>query len=915
MAMQWKIESEGSAMRSLRRFLRRLSNAATAGRRDERLNELNEEIEEHLALQTAENLQAGMSPGEARRQAVLKFGAAEAMKEDYRAERRPLSIETLLQDIRYGLRMMRKNPGFTAIAIFTLALGIGASTAIFSVVDAVLLRALPYPNPQELVRVWEQAPDGRRMNLADPNFDDFVAQNKTFAELAAYEYWLASVSGGTEPVRVNIASVSRGFFKTLGVEPFRGRPFAVDEQQLHGAPAAIVSYGYWQRSLGGAADLSGFHLKMEGAVYSVVGVMPEGFDYPPGVAVWIPRELYPELPGRTAHNWRGIGRVRDGVSIAQARGNLSAIARTIREQYGREVDLNDVAVVPLADAMVGDVRTALLTLLGAVGLLLLVACANVAGLLVARTSARRKELAVRVALGAGRSRLIQQFLAESFSLSLAGGALGVLVAAAAVRALPAILPVNLPRQQGVAINTSVLLFALAAIVGVALALGLFAAGRAVAGDLQEGLAAGSRSYAGAGASQRFRGFLVIGEIATTLVILVGAGLLGRSFLRLISTNPGFTAQNLITMEFALPIPQWQVGMEQSEVAQQIHLVDNILTRLRAIPSAESVGLAGALPVAAGDNLADGTFLLLNGQKPPADLNEFGRIAQNPSQVGHADYCVAGEAYFRAMGIPLIRGRMFGEQDDLNSPNVTVISDSLARQRWPNQDPIGQTIEFGNMDDNLKPLTIVGIVGDVRASGLDQPPSPIIYVDYRQRGMKANSSPTIVFRRVAPAGQIIPVARGIFHELAPDVPVKFSTFADEMSGWLADRRFLVLVVGFFAVSALALAAVGIYGVVAFSVARRTREIGIRMALGAQQSSVLRLVVGEGVRLAVVGVAIGIAASFAVMRLISSLLFGISAADPLTFVSLSALLSLAAILASYIPARRAMRVDLMCALRDE
>ncbi len=825
-------------------------------------------------------------------------------------------METLWQDLRYGMRLLAKVPGFTAVAILTLALGIGASTSIFSVADAVLLRPLPYPNPQQIVRVWEQAPDGHRMNLAEPNFDDFRTQNNTFASLAEYEYWLSSVSGGREPVRVNIANVSSGFFKSLGVEPSRGRVFAPDEQRPHGAPAVIVSYSYWQRYLGGAADFSKFHLTMDGAVYPIVGVMPAGFDFPLGVAAWIPSELEPELPSRTAHNWRCLGRVRDGITVAQARANLSAIAHRIRDQYGKEVDLNDAAVVPLADAMVGDVRTALLTLLGAVGLLLMVACANVAGLLLARTSARRKELAVRAALGAGRGRLTQQFLAESFALSFAGGVLGILIATWAVKVLPAILPANLPRQQGIAINTSVFLFALAATVAVAFSLGLFAAWRAAAGDLQEALTAGSRSYTGAGASQRFRGFLVIGEIATTLVILVGAGLLGRSFLRLISTSPGFRQQNLITMEFSPPIPQGQVeGMDQAAIARQIHVMDDIAARLRAIPGAESVGLAGGLPVAAGDDLADGDFVILNGRKPPANFDEFGRIAQNPSQVGHALYCVAGEEYFRTLGIPLVRGRMFGDQDDWNSPNVAVISQSLARQPWPNQDPIGQVIDFGNMDGNLKPLAIVGIVGDVRARGLDLPPSPIIYVDYRQRGMNFNSSPTILLRSAAPAGEIVSVARGIFHDLAPDVPVKFSTFADEMGGWLADRRFLLLLVGLFAAAALALAAVGIYGVVAFSVARRTQEIGIRMAIGARRSDVLRLVVGEGARMAALGVVIGIGASLAITRLMSTLLFGISATDPLTLVGVAVLLSLVALAASYIPAHRAMRVDPMTALRYE
>jgi len=490
-----------------------------------------------------------------------------------------------------------------------------------------------------------------------------------------------------------------------------------------------------------------------------------------------------------------------------------------------------------------------------------------------------------------------------------------LIAVWTVKLLPAILPANLPRHEGVAINMPVLVFALAAIVAVAVSLGLFAAWRAGAGDIQEALTAGSRSYSGTGAAQRLRGILVAGEIATTLVILIGAGLLGRSFLRLISTSPGFRAEHLITMEFPLSSHQWEAAVPQTLVARQVQLVDGILARLRAIPGAESVGLAGAMPVAAGDDLADGTFLLLNGQRPPANFEEFGQMALNRAQTGYADYCVAGEAYFRAMGIPLIRGRMFGAEDVWDAPHVALISQSLARARWPNQDPIGQTIEFGNMDGILKPLTIAGIVGDVRASGLDHPSTPIIYVDYRQRGLNPNSAPTILMRSSAPVRQIVAAARGIFHDVDPNLPVKFSTFADELGGWLADRRFLLLLVGLFAATALALAAVGIYGVVAFSVTRRTQEIGIRMALGAQRRDVLRLVVGQGARLALVGVAIGVVVSFVITRLISSLLFGVSATDPITFTAVAVILTAVALLASYIPARRAMRLDPNRALHYE
>ncbi|MGA3049868.1 MAG: ABC transporter permease [Terracidiphilus sp.] len=872
------------------------------------------EIKAHLELEADELQDDGLNEDEAHRNARVAFGNAPAAEERFRPRNRVPWIDNLLRDISFSLRQIVRNPGFAIVVIVTLALGIGASTSIFSVADAVLLRPLPYPNPQQIVRVWEKMPNGHQPNLAESNFEDFLTQNHTFASLAAYDYGLASVSGGTEPARVNVSSVSSGFFPAFGVQPFRGRLFTADEQRPHGTPAIVVSYGYWQRYLGSTTELSKFHLDLEGGSYPVIGVMPPGFDFPSDVSAWISRELDPPSPSRTGHNWRGIGRLRDGATVAQAQANLGAIAHRIRNQYGTQVDLNDAVVVPLSDAVVGNVRTALVTLLCAVGLLLLVACANVAGLLVARTSARRKELAIRAALGAGRGRLIQQFLAESFALSLAAGLLGILMAAAGVRVLPVILPADLPRQQGISINPAVLLFALAASVVVAAALGLFAAWRAGGPDLQNALSAGSRGHTGPRSNQRLRSLLVIGEIATTLVILVGAGLLGRSFFQLISTSPGFRTESLVTMEFSLPVPlDWKVDDLATE--RQVHLLDQIVMRLRALPGATSVGLAGGLPVAQGDNLPDGGFLILNGHNPPADYDEFGKMAQNQAITGHALYAVTSQDYFSTLGIPLMAGRNFGDQDTINSTHVALISQALARQRWPGQNPIGQTIEFGNMDGNLKPLTIIGIVGDVRASGLDAPPASVIYVNYRQRGMQQNSTPTILMRTTAPNGQIDSAARVIFHNLAPDVPVKFSTYAMELGGWLAERRFLLLLVSLFALAALLLAAVGLYGVVAFFVTLRTQEIGVRMAIGAQRSDVLRLVLGEAARMASFGLIIGIVASLAITRLLSSLLFGVSATDPLTFVGVAALLSIVALAASWVPAYRAMRVDPVSALRYE
>ena len=826
-------------------------------------------------------------------------------------------MNSLWMDLRYALRTLAKDRGFTAVAVITLALGIGANTAIFSVIDAVLLRPLPYPQPNQIVRVWELSARGHRMNLADPNFEDLRVQNHTLSALAEYEYGTASISGGSEPLRANVADVSKEFFDAFGVQPFLGRTFAPDELHVHGSPAIIVSYGYWRQYLGAARDLSRFHLSMDGRDFSVVGVMPRGFDFPPEAAAWFPRELDEMLPSRTAHNWSALGRVRDGFTVAQARGDLDAIGRRLHQQYGKQVDLTGAEVVPLADAMVGDVRTALLTLFGAVALLLLVACANVAGLLLARTAARSKEFAVRAALGARRSRLVRQFLTESAVLAFAGAGLGVLLAIWIVNLLPAILPASFPRSEGINVNGPILLFTLAATLIVALGLGLFGALRAGRANLQEELSAGSRGNSETGASQRLRGVLVVAEIAATLVILTGAGLLGRSFLRLISVSPGFHQEHLLLLEFSPPMQTdltdvWPQGLAPGQI-RRVHFVDNVLSRMRSIPGVEAVGFTGGVPATTG--CADGQFLLLNGQKPPASYADWDRIAQNPDNAGHADYCVASTGYFKTMGIPLLRGRVFEDRDGLDATNVAVISQTLARNRWPNQNPVGQVIEFGNMDGNLKPLAIVGIVGDVRVEGLDHPPTPIIYVNYEQRGLNGQDSWTAVVRSTAPPGSVASAARGIFHDVDPNVPVQLSTFADALGGWLADRRFLLLLVGIFAATALALAAVGIYGVVAYSVTRRTQEIGIRAALGAQRIDVLRLIVGEGARLAAIGISIGLVLSLALTRLISSLLFGVSAADPLTFAVVAAILCAVAVFASYIPGRRAMRVDPMVALRYE
>lgn len=825
-------------------------------------------------------------------------------------------MNSIWADIRYALRVLVKNPGFSAVAVITLALGIGASTSIFSVVDAVLLRPLPYPNQQRILTVREQEPNGHRAHLADPNFLDFRAQNRTFSALAVFSSGPESLSGGREPMRATVAFVSQDFFRVLGVDPVRGRTFAGNELVANGAPAIIVSYGFWQRVLGGANDLSNVRLSMDGTPYPVIGIMPQGFDFPPGVSAWVAWERYGWSTSRTSHNGLGIGRLRDGVTLEEARADLDTIARRIHAQYVKTEGASDyfltgADVKPFADEIVGNVRGALITLFAAVLLLFLVAGANVAGLLLARTTAQRKELAVRAALGAGRGRLVQQLLAESMVLSVVGGALGILLAVWTTNLLPAIVPADLPRQRGIAINSAAVLFTIAATFIVAIGLGVFTAWRAGRVDLNDALNSASRGHSTGGHTSRKA--LVIAEIAATFMLLITAGLLGRSFLRLISVSPGFSGQDLLVMKFSPRISRGALTSE--DIERQSQFVDDGLAHIRALPGVESAGITGALPIADADGFPDGEFLILNGQPAPTTFADWNRFTRNKNQTGEADYAVASTGFFRATGIPLIRGRLFDPQDGADAPHVALISQALAREKWPHEDPIGQAIFFGNMDGIMKPLTIVGIVGDVRAEGLEQPPTPIIYVDYRQRGLAGNSAPAIVMRTALPAGAVIPAARATFRQLDPDIPVEFSTFAEALGGWMAEKRFLLLLASVFASAALLLAAVGIYGLVANSVARRTQEIGIRMALGAQRRDVLSMVVGESARLATIGIVMGIALSLAATQLMSSLLFGVTAADPLTFVCVSAVLAAVALFASYVPARRAMRVDPIVALRYE
>jgi putative ABC transport system permease protein len=818
-------------------------------------------------------------------------------------------VDALWQDLRYSIRTLVKSPTFTAVVLLTLALGIGANTAIFSVVYGVLLRPLPYPRPDQIVAAWEVSAEGRRMNFADPNFEDLRALNHSLQGLAEYASGLQSVSGGTEPTRTMVAAVSRDFFAVMGVQPLAGRTFVAEEQRERGAPAALVSYAYWRQYLGESPDLQGLKLKIDDRSCTVVGVLPPDFRFPSDASLWVARELSERLPSRTAHNWHVVGRLRDDVALGQARAELTVIARRLKQQHGQETAMVDAALSPLRDALVGRVRPALLMLLGAVGLLLLVACANVANLLLARAAGRGRELAVRAAVGATRGRLVRQFLAEALVLSVGGAVPGVLAALWGVDALVTLAPYDLPRMDEISVNPAVLLFAMGVSVLVAVVLGVFTAIRASSGDVRSTLVEGSRGQSPALSSQRLGRMIVAAQVAVTLVLLVGAGLLGRSLLRVLAVDPGIRTDHVLTMDLSLP----QAGAEtETSRARRVNFLDELFTRLRGIPGVQDVGGANEVPLSS--DLSDGTFLVMRPGEKVLSLEDFERLVRDLSRTGDADYCVANDGYFRTLGIPLLRGRSFDERDAMDAPHVAVISASLAQARWPSEDPIGRLIEFGNMDGDLRVLTIVGVVGDVRERSLEAPPRPTVYVNYRQRPA-ATSRFVFVMRADADPAATVRAARGIVRDLAPDVPPHFRTYDQVVAASLGTRRFNLTLVVVFAVTALLLAVAGIYGVMAYSVVQRTHEIGIRMALAAAPRDVLVMILGQGMLTSAVGVAIGLVGAAVLTAAMESLLFGVSATDPATFAGVALLLVLVAVVACWVPARRAMRVDPIVALRYE
>jgi predicted permease len=860
-----------------------------------------EELGFHIEQQTAANIAAGMTREEARRQAALQFGAVEGVKEDCREQRRTFWLETLIADLRYALRVMRKNPGFAAIAILTLALGVGANTAIFSVVYAVLLKPLPYKNPSQLVLVLAgKPPDTELTGTSFPNFEDWRAQNTVFTEIAGDQAHDLNVSGRGEPFVVHVSVVTPEMFDVLQGTPIAGRTFLAEDGKRGAPPVVILSENLWRSRFGADPKLVGQSISLDKKPFTVVGIMPAGFSSPAlrrNHDIWVPVVDDPEFGGwmarRGGHWLRITGRLKPGVSIAQAQAEMDAISARLAKEYPADNEGWIVRVLPLQSAIVGDVKPALVILLGAVGLVLLIACANITNLLLARATSRAKEMSVRIALGAGRGRIIRQLLTESAALGLLGGVAGTLLAFWGVKGLSSLLPPEIAISHETHVDGHVLAFALLLSIAASFVFGLAPALFAAGADLNTSLREGAGRAGAGGRRQTARSFLAAAETGLAMVLLVGAGLLVRSFITLASVSPGFRSDHLMKAEVSLP------QFEYSKPQQWNAFANDLLARIQAEPGLSDSAVAIPLPLANG-------FINLG-------FTIEGVAVSPASNTRTANYVAATPGYFGVMGIPFLKGRGFTSQDISTTPLVTIISEAMARQYFPNQDPIGKRITFGFPPDGDAPREIVGIVGDVRDVALNQNPAPMMYVPYAQAPFWGA---VVVSRSNLTLAAFADAIRRDAGEIDKDLPVTdIAAMPDVVYTSVAQPRFQMVLLGLFGSLALLLAAVGIYGVISYSVVQRTHEIGIRMSLGAQPGQILQLVVGQGLKLALVGIAIGGVAALALTRLMMSLLFGVSPADPLTFAGVALLLAAVALAACYVPARRAMRVDPMTALRYE
>ncbi|HEV2915205.1 MAG TPA: ABC transporter permease [Pyrinomonadaceae bacterium] len=797
----------------------------------------------------------------------------------------------LFQDLRYGARMLLKRPVFAVVALMTLALGIGANTAIFSVVNTILLRPLAFRDSGQLVAVFEKQASGARDYISYPNLQDYESRNHVFEDLSTFVPQSVNLTGTDQPDRVRGGFVSSSFFKMLGVAPAQGRVILPAEDVQGGERVVVLNHDFWQKRFGGDTKLIGRALTLNGDPYTIVGIMPESFRFPMDeVEVWMPAQYWPNYAiDRAEHNAFVLGRLKEGVLISEAQAEMAGIAAQLARAYPKENGGRGIEVVGLQSFLVEDMRPVLLILLGAVGFILLIACANIANLLLARGSARWKEIAVRAALGASRPRLIRQFLTETVLLSVAGGVLGLLLAQWGVDLLMAISPGPLPGGVSPRFDLRVLGFTLVVSVLTGLLFGVMPALQLSKPDLYSVLKEGRGTGEGTG-RHRLRALFIISQVSLSVVLLVGAGLLINSFYRLLRTSPGFPPENLLTMEYRLPKNKYPKGAEQTEFHRRV------VERVREVPGVQSAAVVGGLPFSGNGGT---TIFTLPDRAQPEQGKEPKALVNR-----------AGDRYFETIGIPLIKGRTFTEQDRADAPPVVIINQSMAQTYWPGEDPIGKQI---HLPEAKTTASIIGVVGDAKQFELGEQQRPQIYSYFAQN---PNIFATLVVRTQVEPMSLANSVRAALWSVDKDQPVwKIRTVESLLERNVASPRFMMSLMTAFAGLALLLTAIGLYGVISYSVSQRTQEIGIRMALGAQARDVLRMIVRQGMRLALIGVLIGMAASFIVTRVLSSLLYGVTATDPLTFIAAALVLGCVALLACLIPAHRATRVDPMVALRYE
>jgi putative ABC transport system permease protein len=805
-------------------------------------------------------------------------------------------FEELFQDLRYGLRILTKNPGFTIVAVLTLALGIGANTAIFSVVHAVLLRPLPFPEPDRLVILAEKDHTGERMGAAYPNYKDWSERAQSFEEMAATLAQSFNLTDVDKPVRLQGRRVNWNFLQMLGVSPQLGRLFIREDDSPGAAPTALISNGLWKEQFGGDPGVIDRVIKIDGSQCTIIGVLPPGFEFFRQDDLYVPigLSLTPQFGLLDRGNHFALyvlARLKEGVALEQAREEMEGLAAILEKEYPNTNSGNGAITQRMADLLVDDIRPALMVLLGAVGFVLLIACVNVANLMLARAAERQKEIGVRLALGAGRGRIIRQMLSESLLIAVLGGAAGLFIGMWVTDGLVALAPPNVPRLGDVRLNETVLVFTLGVSVLTGLLFGLLPALQASGTNLQTVLKEGGRSSTGS-MRERTRKVLLIAEVGLALVLLIGAGLMLRTVSRLMSVDPGFNAENLLTMRFILTESDYPEEKRRA-------FYDECKGRIEALPGVEQAALTLSLPID-GSNW-NSVFIAADKPVPPR--------AELPSSA----FTPVSSNYFETLGVKMIKGRAFNESDQANSARVTVINETLARRIWPGEDPIGKQLKQGWPESKTPMREVIGVVSDVKLNGVDRATPLQAYLPLSQ---EPSRSLALVARTRGNPLAIASTVEQTIRSIDKNLPVFSTRSMDQLlGGAVAQQRLTMVLLAGFAVIALLLAAVGIYGVMSYAVTQRTREIGIRMAMGARQRDVLRLIVGQGMTLTVVGVAIGLGAAFGLTHLMSSLLFGVSATDPLTYGVLTVLLTLVALAACYLPARRATRVDPMVALRYE